>query len=147
MVHVINFSESLEHELKELGAEVQGRQSATEVAPTPERTVVRESIRSFAERVEVPSNIEKEPAASSPTPQSTPAATPSDSPLPSYLDSPTTDPEVKRAVEDLIRMTFSHGLMHGLREARRASPFIEDAFHDALVDKLIPEMKRRGLMK
>lgn len=147
MVHVINFSESLEHELKTLGAEVREKQGTVEAAPVPERTLVRESLRSLAERVEVPSSAEAAPAVGASTPQQTTVPAPSDSPLPSYLDSPTADPAVKSAVEDLIRVTFTNGLMRGLREARRASPFVEDAFHDALVDKLIPEMKKRGLMK
>jgi len=145
MVHVINFSESLEHELKELGAEVAEKQDAApETAPVPERTLVRESIRSLAERAEVP------PAAAegAPLPASVPTSPPAtDSPLPAYLDSPTVEPEVKREVEELIGMTFTAGLAKALGAAKRRPPFIEDAFHDALVEKLIPELKRRGLLR
>jgi hypothetical protein len=147
MVNVINFSESLEHDLRELSTEVQEKRAAAESTPLTERMAVRESIRSLRERVEALPQ-EQGPQPVPPIPPSTAAASAAtDSPLPSYLDEPNVNLDVKRAVEDLIAVTFRDGLMHGLREAKKSAPFIEDAFHDALVEKLVPELKRRGLLK
>ena len=44
-------------------------------------------------------------------------------------------------------MVFEKGLEVALKEAGKQTPFIEDAFHDALVDKLLPELKKRGIVK
>jgi len=50
-------------------------------------------------------------------------------------------------VARLVDIVFAKGLAAGVREAKRQPPFVEDAFHDALVDKLLPELKKRGIIK
>ena len=50
-------------------------------------------------------------------------------------------------VEELVAQAFDKGLEDAIRAAKRCDPFIEDAFHDALTEQLIPELKRRGILK
>ena len=53
----------------------------------------------------------------------------------------------KNKIEQLINLAFSKGLEMAVAEAKKSVPFVEDAFHDALTDKLLLELKRRGILK
>ncbi|MEK7077088.1 MAG: hypothetical protein AAB967_02555 [Patescibacteria group bacterium] len=53
---------------------------------------------------------------------------------------------MKEAVLRLAETALHGDLEKSLKDARKLSPYLEDAFHDALVDKLVPEMRKRGLL-
>ncbi|MFH1193198.1 MAG: hypothetical protein V1656_02680 [Candidatus Jorgensenbacteria bacterium] len=143
-----NFHEKLEADLKRLGLDVQeAREKEGVSAPRPEREILKESIRSFAERA-APSAAhagEENIARSAPEPQ---AAAPAAAPAvvaPDYAAG--MSPEAAQEVARLVDVVFAKGLVAGVREAKKQSPFVEDAFHDALVDHLLPELKKRGILK
>lgn len=64
--------------------------------------------------------------------------------LPSYIE--VEKEEVKQVVENLIATVFNEGLEKALKLAKKYPPFVVDAFHDALVDKMVPELKKRNLI-
>ncbi len=135
MAKVQNFSEKLESSFVRLGHEVGER--AKTVEARPEKEVVRESVKAMAE---IPP--EAVPAAA------TASASDNDLPfLPAYLSDSSSPAEVKQAVEGLINLTFKTDIETAVRAAKRYPPFVEDAFHDALVDRLLPELKKRGYLK
>jgi len=140
MAKVRNFHEKLEADLKRLGLEVQqAREKKSEGTPCPERELLKESIHSIAERVTLPPVSAGEDAVPiAPAPERAGA-------VPDYTGS--MPPEVAREVERLVDVVFVKGLDVGIREAKRQPPFVEDAFHDALVDKFLPELKKRGIIK
>ena len=39
------------------------------------------------------------------------------------------------------------GIEKAAAEAKKSNPYVLDAFHDALVEKLYPELQRRGVLK
>lgn len=53
---------------------------------------------------------------------------------------------MREAVTRLAEIALHGDLEKSLKDARKLSPYLEDAFHDALVDKLVPEMRRRGMI-
>ena len=65
--------------------------------------------------------------------------------LPDYFEGGDED-GMREAVIRLADTALRGNLKHALSEARKLSPYLEDAFHDALVDKILPEMKKRGLI-
>jgi hypothetical protein len=135
MVHTVNFSESFEGELTELAHDVRERSNTNEGAPLPEREVVRQSIAALAAR----------PVDPAPVPAPEPDVHKSVSELPDYLDSADVPQTERDEVETLVHLALQHGFMKAIHVAKRSSPAVEDAFHDALVDKLLPELKKRGL--
>lgn len=128
MAENLNFHEALERDLQRLGAEIKERRAVPEFKDLSEKDIVKKSIREFAAAYPQPA-----PNLSAPS-------------LPTYLQSDKTDPAVKLAVEQLLDLVFHKGLVEAVKSAKRYPPFIEDAFHDALVDKLLPELKRRGVL-
>ena len=131
-MRIKNFQESLEKDLARLTAEIKEQRERMAVDDLPERDLVKQSIRSFA-------------AAQTPARPPVTEDTVSNPALPSYLQ--VSDPKVKLEVEKLVDLVFRENLEKAVREAKKQSPFIEDAFHDALVDKLLPELKKRGVLK
>lgn len=83
------------------------------------------------------------------TEQSSNVSTPdvTESRLPVYMVGDQSSDEVKATVMSLLETTLKNGLLRGLRASRKYSPFVQDAFHDALIDKLLPELERRGFLK
>lgn len=63
--------------------------------------------------------------------------------LPAYVEGNNAE---AREIEWLVDMALHHDVRKALRIARRRDPFVEDAFHDALVDKILPELKKRGMI-
>ncbi len=141
MVQIQNFSENLEKSFARLGNEIRKNAETPAFKSAPEREVVKQTIKSFAEQV---SQTQRAPA-SAPVPAAPHAN--QDKFLPSYFDEGDESPEVKRTVEGLIQMVFDEDIEKAVTEAKRYPAFIEDAFHDALVDKLMPELKKRGVVK
>lgn len=132
---VRNFDEKLERSFEKLGRQIEEERKLPEVQELPEREIVKRSLKSLAPAA-VPQADE---GLSKPLP-------PRDSLLPDYLQSEGGDERVKREVEGLVDLVFKEGLEAALKEAGKQPPFVEDAFHDALVDKLLPELKKKGIV-
>ncbi len=130
MVKVRNFQESLEKDIDRLAVEVKERAAQAAAEKLPEREVVKQSLQTLTAQTPLPAPAQDETA--SPI-------------LPNYLQAG--DPRVKIEVERLVELVFKDGLAKAVREAKRHPAFVEDAFHDALVDKLLPELKKRGALK
>jgi len=134
-----NFSEHIENNLARLGGHMEQQLESRGEKNISEREIVKEAIQTFAE------DVTKNEIATPSSVQSTPQT--NSSPLPSYLEKEEGREEIKHIVEELIEKALSHDLEKAVRDAKKYSPFIEDAFHDALVDKLVPELKKRGILK
>lgn len=72
------------------------------------------------------------------------ASSDEDSLLPDYVKS--APPEAKLQVEKLLGIALQKGIVEAAEEAKKGDPYVLDAFHDALVEKLYPELRRRGLV-
>lgn len=128
----MNFSEALEKDLTRLSTEIKEQQAQPGAEKLPARELVRQSIQAFtANTVSSSTTISEENTSSSP--------------LPDYLQK--SDPRVQLEVERLVQLVFQKNLTRAVYEAKRHPPFVEDAFHDALIDKLLPELKKRGAIK
>lgn len=141
MTKVQNFSENLEKSLSHLGERVSKRFENPESKNLPEREIVKESIRDFASDV----HDERETKAAIEENVGSPSVT--NSVLPSYLNNSSAPQDAKLEVERLVNIVFRDGLEEAIRASKKTPAFIEDAFHDALVDKLLPELKKRGMLK
>ncbi|OGG39787.1 hypothetical protein A2116_00885 [Candidatus Jorgensenbacteria bacterium GWA1_49_17] len=135
MIKVKNFDENLERSLEKLGEQIERERAVAETEAPPEREVVKRSIQALSR--DLPEEKEKE--------ERNPRT--EDSTLPGYLQDGERNEGAIKEVEDLVDMVFEKGLEVALKEAGKQPPFIEDAFHDALVDKLLPELKKRGIVK
>lgn len=77
---------------------------------------------------------------------SSPATTSSDSLLPDYTKDDS--PETRQAVTELVRLAEAKGIKEAITAAQKTNdPYLLDTLHDALVDKIIPELTRRGVIK
>jgi hypothetical protein len=131
-----NFHEGLERDLERLTSDLRSVKEKPEARELSEREIVSRTLRSF--RDTLPPREAEEQVSQKQSSEKT-----SDSFLPSYLVKDEKAERAKARVENLIKLVFREGLEKAMKEARRESPFVEDAFHDALVDKLLPELKRR----
>ena len=130
MATVRNFHEKLEKDLERMTAEIaRRREQAPEVSP---REVVKQSLAAAV------------PPPLSPSPLPPPHQKSDESHLPSYLSGES--PEVKEEVERLVTLALQEGLAPAIAAAAKKSPFVLDALHDALVDKLLPELEKRGII-
>ncbi len=136
---VKNFDENLEKSLSRLGKQIETESRTPETKELREKELVKLSLKSLAEEAK---NARPSDEKSAP-PESHFKTTL----LPSYLDGAGVPENVKAEIEELINLVFAKGLEDALVEAERHGPFVEDAFHDALVDKLLPELKKRGILK
>ncbi|MFA6365399.1 MAG: hypothetical protein WCW78_03285 [Candidatus Paceibacterota bacterium] len=136
-MQIKNFSESLEKDLSRLNAEITTQRNSPEVAKMPEREIVKRSVEAYAEKA-----IPVAPASTTPTTSSQSQAA-----LPTYLQGGDASEKIKREVTRLVEVVFADGIHAAVKEARKHSPFVQDAFHDALVDKLMPELQKRGIVK
>ncbi len=137
MVQIRNFSESLERDLSRLHSEVEGQRAVHEAAGVQEREIVKRSVEAYAEKVAPTASTQSVPA--------TAPASAAPSPLPDYLMKEGAE-GAKKEVERLVALVFAEDISTAVKEARKQPPFIQDAFHDALTDKLMPELKRRGIV-
>lgn len=138
MVKVMNFGEQMERDLARITHTVEAERAVTTESPAPAPELVRRSLEDLSGGVPAP------------TPAASPASSaPSDDhggELPAYLAASAGDPKARQEVDRLVHLAFRDGIEAAVREAKRQPPFILDALHDALVDKLLPELKRRGVL-
>ncbi len=141
---VQNFSENLEKSFARLSHEVAKRVELPENRDLSERELVKESLHSLAQSEGSPASNLNNPIPSAPV--SAPTSVPGEDFLPGYL-SDNENESIKKSVEHLIQIVVQDDVIEAVKEAKRYPPFIEDAFHDALIDKFLPEMKKRGIIK
>jgi len=135
---VKNFSEDLEKHLVRLGHDTAKLRELSENRQLPEREALKQSIKSLIQEESVPTAQEPSSVVSETKPK--------DNFLPAYL-SDSSDDNAKKAVLHLLEKAMNDDLVKAILEAKEYPPFIEDAFHDALVDRLLPELKKRGVIK
>ena len=146
MPKVKNFSENLENSLVRLGHEASRRMESPEGKVLSEREALKQSIRSLALKEEGEGEAPPvEVSAVPPAPSSVPTSAPSGDFMPSYLSGGSES--AKKAVDDLLQIAVGENIERAVSEAKKYPPFVEDAFHDALVDKFLPELKKRGIIK
>lgn len=131
----MNFDENIERSLEKIGYHIERTRKEPEARELTDRELVKHSLKSLAQ-------TQKEEDASPSAP-----AVKNVTILPTYLQREDVAEEAKAEVEGLVNLFFSRGLEPALKEASKHSPFVEDAFHDALVDKLLPELKKKGFLK
>lgn len=134
-----NFSEHIENNLARLGGHVEQQLESRGEKDVSERQIVKEAVQILAE--EVTKNEIVTPQNIQPIQQNNIQS------LPSYLQKEEGNEDAKHIIEQLIEEALSRDLEGAVRNAKKYSPFIEDAFHDALVDRLVPELKKRGILK
>ncbi len=132
MVKVQHFSERFEGEVAKLSEKVESVKRDSE-RKLKSHELVKHSIQSLAEESKGESASKENPS--------------SKTPLPSYLTGSASDPKAREKIEKLVALFMEKGLMSALREAKKQTPFIEDAFHDTLVNSLLPELKKRGMLE
>lgn len=135
MVKVRNFDEKLERSFEKLGRQIEEERKLPEARELPEREIVKRSLKSLTP----PPVAQQEEKVQKMPPREGSA-------LPDYLQEGG-DEKVKKEVEGLVGLVFDKGLEEALEEAGKHPAFVEDAFHDALVDKLLPELKRKGIIE
>ena len=136
MTKVKNFSENLEASLDRLGEELKSHKEQKEGGVLNDKEIVKRSLQYIAST----------PQSLGVTANSQQQKSQDDDYMPLYLKNAEKKEEIQRAVEHLISLTLEKGIEKAVSVAKKANPFVEDAFHDALADKLIPELKKRGLL-
>ncbi|MEK7076799.1 MAG: hypothetical protein AAB967_01055 [Patescibacteria group bacterium] len=121
--------ETLDADIKRLAAEVSRQRESPESRNAGEREILKQSLRALTP---------------TPAPQQ-PLPTAPQSPLPQGLQA--APPEAKLEIEYLLDMALHKGLDSANAEAAKSSPFVLDAFHDLLIEKLYPELQKRGVIK
>lgn len=148
MVVVKNFSESLDAHLDRLQTHINTEREKPSAELSSPREIVKQSIQTYAEQLAPLQNISVANAGQGGlVSQATPAPNAFGSTLPNYFfDSDIAD-GIKREVTKLVETALSDNLETAIKESRKHSAFVQDAFHDALVDKLMPELVKRGVFK
>jgi len=132
-METVNFKEE---DINRLTQEIEKQGEKANEAP---RESVREAMRSAYPAV--PGAPTSDVGAA--TAPSTPAS--EEKNLPDYLQNAPAD--VKSAVERLISIAERDGIAKAITSASAGSPFLLDALHDALIDKLYPELVKKGVIK
>lgn len=127
------FDQLLERDMAALEKELSVRQEARVAETTSGKEMLKQSLQAITGG---------KPAAA-PAAQAAPSD--EDSLLPNYVKA--APAETKLAVEKLLESTIHKGIVAATEEAKKSNPYILDAFHDALVEKLYPELQKRGLVK
>ena len=142
MVKVQHFTENFEQNVQHAGERVEQYKESSDFRKAPEREVVKKSFRREQAPPSPPPNASKDDKDEKKKKDS---AEEVGSFLPDYFEGGDVE-GMKDAVGRLTDTALHGSLEKSLKDARKLTPFLEDAFHDALVDKLLPEMKKRGLL-
>lgn len=145
MVKVVDFSGGgnfAENAIQRVSEKVPEIVNRPEMREASHEAIVKESLKVIAEQVSEIASPQPVASVSSKTPSAA-------SSLPSYLDKDTdpNDAAVKETVEKLVSHVFTDGLEKTIAAAKKQPPFVEDAFHDALVEKIVPELRQRGILR
>jgi hypothetical protein len=130
-MRVEHFSEHLEKSLDRVVANLPAK--PVEVLPeqNSERERVMEALLKIAKEEEaIPEKKEEA--------QEKPLETPT------YFSEEEISPDVQKRVETLINVAMERGIPIALKLSKKQDVFIQDALHDALIDKLLPELRKRG---
>lgn len=133
MAEIKNFPEFLDKDLERLAAQAKEKQKEIGSEKISQQEILKQSLKVI---IPSPKTDEEKNGKIKAAPDV----------LPAYLTSEKIGENIRLEVRRLINLVFKDGLESALKEARRKQPFIEDAFHDALVDKLLPELRKRGLI-
>lgn len=146
MVEVKNFSETLDAHLERLGTHISAEREKPSSEMSSPREIVKNSLKNYAEDITQIRNTSVAEAQAGLVSQATPASDVS-SALPNYFFNSDIAESIKSEVKELVDSAFSDNLESAIKESRKRSAFVQDAFHDALVDKLMPELVKRGIFK
>ncbi|MDP3725181.1 MAG: hypothetical protein Q8R20_01785 [Nanoarchaeota archaeon] len=132
-----NFEENIQH----MGERVAEYKEGRDVRSAPEREIVKEALKYEPQAAPLPAGTSGSDDGSLAAPGNAARI-----PLaPDYMHGGDAE-GMREAVERLAETALCGDLKGSLKDARKLSPYLEDAFHDALVDKVFPEMKKRGLI-
>ena len=134
MAKVVDFGGDFEKEIVKIGEGIQAEKKVSAEESIPEREMVKRSVQSLGNESVASKQVQAKTQSDE------------DMALPTYMGGDNSSTAIKTEVERLITLAFSESLEKAVREAKKKPYFIEDAFHDALVDKLLPELKKRGLI-
>ena len=137
MPEIQNFNEVFEKHLHDIETEIERQRETSGAETVPERELIKQAVRSVAQKHR-DKRDDKDKEGENPETSGV---------LPSYMDGKGANKGAQGEVEHLIGLVFQKGLLEASQEAGKHSAFVEDAFHDALVDKILPELKRRGIVK
>ena len=123
---------ALEADMQRLMEEVRLQRERPEMRSAGDRKILKQSLQSVTGSAPL-------------APQAQGNAPGAQSPLPSYAAG--APPETKLEIEYLLDLAVHRGIEKAAAEAKKSNPYVLDAFHDALVEKLYPELQRRGVLK
>lgn len=135
------FHKALEQDIDNLSKEINKVQESQEGQSIERKEVVKKSFKNISPEKQ---NYQSSQGSKDKSPQTKKGK---DSFLPDYMQGDDVDPRVKIQVEKLMDLVIHKGLLKALRESKKHEPFIQDAFHDALADKLLPALKKKGILK
>lgn len=128
-MRVEHFSEHLEKSLDRVVANLPDK--SVEVLPeqSSEKERIKEALLKIAKEEEIVPEIKKE--------ETKPE-------VPTYFSEEEISPDIQKRVESLVNVAMEEGIPAALKLSKKQDIFIQDALHDALIDKLLPELKKRG---
>lgn len=139
MVRVVNFeSGGGENIISRVAEQVTKINEKLEMKDASHEVIVKESLKSIAQSIS-PQSVSPTSSVVNDT-----VETNSNSVFPSYLNKGINENDSKK-IETLVNIAFEKNLDEAINLSKKESPFIEDAFHDALTEKLVPELKKRGV--
>lgn len=134
-MEIRNYSEALNEGYKRLHSQIEVERAKPENAEIQERDIVKKSVVGVVQSIK----------ATQPTEEKKEEKPVELHVIPEYAEK---EPEMlRKEIETLVESAANNGLEQAVQESLKHSSFVQDAFHDALVDKLIPEMKKRGILK
>jgi len=130
-----NYSEALNEGYKRLHSQIEVERAKPENTEIQERDLIKKSIVGVVQSVKATQPVE-EKKEEKPVELHV---------IPEYAND---EPEaIRKEIETLVELAANNGLERAIQSSLKHSAFIQDAFHDALVDKLIPELRKRGILK
>lgn len=133
------FHKALENDIDNLSKEINRVQESKESEISTKKEVVKKTFKNISPE---PKNYQRKKKSKAKNNKQQ-----EESFLPDYMEEDDVDPSKKIEVEKLMDLVIHKGILKALKESKKHPPFIQDAFHDALADKLLPELKKRGILK
>jgi len=130
-----NYSETLNDGYKRLHAQIEVERAKPENLEVQEREIVKKSVIGVVQSIKTTVPLEEKKEEKQPEFHV----------IPQYAEQESE--ALRKEIEALVESAANNGLEQAVQESLKHSSFVQDAFHDALVDRLIPELKRRGILK